>query len=82
MNVLATWAPESFPSWFAVSAAFACLGIVSLIVGVLIFDKVYHIDFNKEISKGTEAQGNIAAAIVLGALILGIAFIVGKAIGQ
>ena len=82
LNLLATWAPETFPQWFGVSAAFGALGIVCLLVGVLIFDKIYHIDFNKEISKGTNENGNIAAALVLAALILGIAFIIGKAIGQ
>jgi uncharacterized membrane protein YjfL (UPF0719 family) len=62
----------------AYAAAYGALGIVLAIAGYFIFDIAeFRINFADEIKKG-----NYAAAIVVGAFILGICFIVGRAIGS
>ena len=59
------------------AALFGCLGIVLSVVGYFVFDLVeWRIDFAAEIKKG-----NTAAAIVIAAFVLGVCFIVGRAIG-
>ncbi|MDT8718871.1 DUF350 domain-containing protein [Clostridium sp. 19966] len=54
-----------------VSALFGFLGIVILIVGYKLFDWVIPLDFNKELEKN-----NLSVAIVIAAMLLGIALIV------
>lgn len=62
----------------AIAAAFGGLGIVLSVVGYFLFDLVeWRINFAEEIRKG-----NIAAAVVVAAFVLGICFIVGRAIGS
>ena len=60
------------------AAAYGGLGIVLAIAGYFIFDIAeFRINFADEIKKG-----NFAAAMVVAAFILGICFIVGRAIGS
>lgn len=54
-----------------VSALFGFLGIIILIVGYKLFDWVIPLDFNKELEKN-----NLSVAIVIAAMLLGIALIV------
>jgi len=59
------------------AALFGLLGILLSVVGYFLFDLVeWRIDFASEIKKG-----NIAAAIVVAAFVIGVCFIVGRAIG-
>lgn len=61
-----------------IAALFGVLGIVLSIAGYFLFDLVeMRIDFAAEIRKG-----NVAAAIVIAAFIVGICFIVGRAVGS
>lgn len=65
------WEPMIF------AAMYGSLGIVLSVVGYFLFDLAeWRIDFAKEIR-----NGNIAASIVMAAFILGICFIVGRAVG-
>ena len=66
--------------WLAlgIAALYGGLGIVLSVVGYFIFDLAeMRIDFAAEIRKG-----NIAAAIVMAGFIMGICFIVGRAVGS
>jgi uncharacterized membrane protein YjfL (UPF0719 family) len=66
--------------WVAIgiAALYGALGIVLSIAGYFLFDLVeMRIDFAREIK-----NGNIAAAIVIAAFIVGICFIVGRAVGS
>lgn len=61
-----------------IAALYGGLGIVLSIIGYFLFDAVeMRVDFAAEIRKG-----NTAAAIVIAAFIVGICFIVGRAIGS
>ena len=76
-------AETSAPSWHAQSLGeailhmliFVLVGIVAAIVGYKIFDKCTPGDLNKEIVENK----NIAAAIVAGAVILGVSLIIAAA---
>lgn len=57
------------------SALFGLLGILILAVGYVIFDKMIPLDFNKELEKG-----NVAVAIVIAGMLLGIALIVSRVV--
>ena len=57
------------------SALFGLLGIIILILGYVIFDKLVPLDFNKELGKN-----NIAVAIVIAGLLIGIAIIVSRVV--
>ncbi len=57
------------------SAAFGLLGIVIMAIGYFIFDKIIPLDFNKELEKN-----NIAVAIVIAGLLIGIAIIVSRVV--
>ncbi|MDZ4848908.1 MAG: DUF350 domain-containing protein [Pirellulaceae bacterium] len=60
------------------AAIYGLIGIILSVVGYFLFDLVeWRIDFADEIKKG-----NMAAAIVMAAFILGICLIVGRAIGS
>jgi len=66
--------------WQSVLAAtvFGSVGIVLSIVGYKLFDAIEtKIDFAKEIEKG-----NVAVAIVVGAFLIGICIIIGRAVGS
>lgn len=58
-----------------ISFLFGILGIVIMVLGYLIFDKVIPADFNKELE-----NNNIAVAIVVAALLIGIAIIVSRVV--
>jgi len=57
------------------SALFGLLGIIILILGYIIFDKLIPLDFNKELE-----NNNIAVAIVIAGLLIGIAIIVSRVV--
>ncbi|MHB8074162.1 DUF350 domain-containing protein [Desulfosporosinus fructosivorans] len=57
------------------SALFGLLGIVILILGYILFAKLVPLDFNKELG-----NNNIAVAIVIAGLLIGIAIIVSKVV--
>jgi uncharacterized membrane protein YjfL (UPF0719 family) len=60
------------------AALYGALGIVMSFVGYKVFDIVEtRIDFAEEIKKG-----NVAAAMVIGAFLIGICFIIGRAVGS
>jgi uncharacterized membrane protein YjfL (UPF0719 family) len=61
-----------------IAAAFGGLGIVMTVIGYKLFDLIEtKIDFAAEIK-----NGNNAAAIVIGAFLIGICFIIGRAVGS
>jgi uncharacterized membrane protein YjfL (UPF0719 family) len=61
-----------------IAATFGALGILMTIIGYKLFDLIEtKIDFAAEIKKG-----NVAAAIVIGAFLIGICFIIGRAVGS
>ncbi|MDB5334942.1 MAG: hypothetical protein JWN70_561 [Planctomycetaceae bacterium] len=61
-----------------VSAAFGGLGIIMTALGYKLFDWIEtKIDFAAEIK-----NGNVAAAIVIGAFLMGICFIIGRTVGS
>lgn len=57
------------------SFIFGLLGILVMVIGYLIFDKVIPLDFNKELE-----NKNTAVAIVVAGLLIGIAIIVSSAV--
>ena len=59
------------------SLVYGLIGIVLTIAGYKIFDWITPIDVEKELSEGH----NVAVAIVVAAVIIGIALVVGAAIG-
>ncbi|MDY5911013.1 MAG: DUF350 domain-containing protein [Inconstantimicrobium porci] len=58
-----------------ISFLFGLLGIIIMVIGYVIFDKVIPADFNKELEKG-----NTAVAIVVVGMLIGIALIVSKVV--
>lgn len=58
-----------------ISFLFGLLGIIIMVIGYVIFDKVIPADFNKELEKG-----NTAVAIVIVGMLIGIALIVSKVV--
>ena len=58
------------------SLVFALLGFVLLFIGYRVFDALTPTDLNKQIFE----NGNVAAAILAGAFVVGLAIIVGMAI--
>lgn len=62
----------------AIAATFGTLGILLSAIGYRLFDLIEtRIDFSEEIKKG-----NIAAAMVITGFILGVCFILGRAVGS
>jgi len=57
------------------SALFGLLGILIMAIGYIVFDKMIPLDFNKELEKN-----NIAVAIVIAGLLIGIAIIVSRVV--
>lgn len=63
---------------FLIAAAFGALGIFMTALGYKLFDWIEtKIDFAAEIK-----NGNMAAAMVIGSFLLGICFIIGRAVGS
>lgn len=58
-----------------ISFLFGIVGIVIMVIGYVVFDKVIPADFNKELEKG-----NTAVAIVIAGMLIGIALIVSKVV--
>ncbi|MCC6173729.1 MAG: DUF350 domain-containing protein [Chloroflexi bacterium] len=61
----------------ALSLIFALLGFILLFVGYRVFDALTPTDLNKRIFH----DGNVAAAVLAGAFVVGLAIVVGMAIG-
>lgn len=60
------------------ASAFGGVGIALSIIAYFLFDLVeYKIDYSKEIK-----EGNIAAAIVVAAFVLGVCIVISRAIGS
>lgn len=73
---LASWHPKTLSQALLNSALFGGAGILLLLIGFKIFDKLLtRIDIEGEIQKG-----NIAAAIIAGAVLIGLALILAAAI--
>ena len=63
---------------FLIAALFGTLGIIMTAIGYKLFDLIEtKIDFAAEIK-----NGNLAAAVVIGSFLLGICFIIGRAVGS
>lgn len=58
-----------------ISFLFGILGIIIMIIGYLAFDKIIPADFNKELE-----NNNIAVAIVVAGMLIGIAIIVANVV--
>jgi uncharacterized membrane protein YjfL (UPF0719 family) len=71
----ASWHAQSLGEAIAYMVLFAVIGIILAIAGYKIFDKCTPGDLNKEILE----HRNVAAAIVAGAVILGICLIIAAA---
>jgi uncharacterized membrane protein YjfL (UPF0719 family) len=74
-NTVASWHPQSLGQALANMLLFAAVGIVVAITGYKLFDKCTPGNLNREILE----HRNIAAAIVAGAVILGVCLIVAAA---
>jgi uncharacterized membrane protein YjfL (UPF0719 family) len=57
------------------SALFGLVGIIIMVIGYIIFDKVIPLDFNKELEKN-----NMSVAIVIAGFLIGIAIIVSRVV--
>jgi len=57
------------------SALFGLLGILIMVIGYIIFDKIIPLDFNKELEKN-----NISVAIVVAGFLIGVAIIVSRVV--
>lgn len=71
------WHPTTMVESLAAAAAFGGLGIVMAIVGFKLFDWITPGDLGNEIT----GKSNIAAAILAGAVVLGVSIIMAAAIG-
>ena len=72
------WHPSSFGEALAATAAFGLIGIALLVVGYKAFDKLtpgLHIE--KELAE----KNNVAVAIVIAAIIIGVSIIVARSVG-
>lgn len=71
------WHPQSFEMALGAAGVFGLLGIAMLAIGFKIFELITpKLNIEKEL-----AEKNIAVGIMVGALLLGIAMIVTRAIG-
>ncbi|MBL8866907.1 MAG: DUF350 domain-containing protein [Planctomycetia bacterium] len=70
------WHPQTFEMSLGAASAFGLLGIALLVIGFKIFELVTpRVDLEKEL-----ADKNMAVGVVVGALLIGIALIVSRAI--
>lgn len=68
----ATWHAQTLGHAMLNCVAFAALGFALMLIGFKIFDRVItHIDIEKEIAKG-----NVAAAVLAGAVIISLSLII------
>jgi len=75
-GVLPPMTPQDLGTNLFLSLIFAILGFILLFIGYRVFDKLTPTDLNKRIFE----DGNVAAAILAGAFVLGLAIIVAMAI--
>lgn len=74
--VFLPWHAQTFEMSLVAAAAFGLLGIALLVLGFKIFEFLTpRVDLEKEL-----AEKNIAVGIVVGALLIGIALIISRAI--
>jgi putative membrane protein len=72
--MLAAWQPENLKMSLVSAAAFGFLGIVLMLVGFKLFDWILRrVDIERELAE----NHNIAVAIVVAAMLLGISVIIG-----
>jgi putative membrane protein len=72
--MLAAWQPENLQMAILSAACFGALGIVLMLLGFKLFDWIMpKIDVERELAE----NHNIAVAIVMAAVVLGIALIIG-----
>lgn len=72
----ATWHPNTLLDALGYAALFAGIGVALMIAGFKVFDKaVAHVDLEKEIQKG-----NVAAAVLAGAVIIALGLIIAASI--
>jgi len=71
------WHPESFVESVTATLVFGLIGIALAVLGFKIFDWVTPGNLEKEILE----KQNIAAAIIAGAMVIGICIIVARAVG-
>jgi uncharacterized membrane protein YjfL (UPF0719 family) len=71
----ATWHAQTLGQALAQMVLFAAVGIAAAIIGYKVFDKCTPGDLHKEILENK----NVAAAIVAGAVILGVSIIIAAA---
>lgn len=75
-GILAMWRPETFPELLGAALVWSVLGIIVLIIGYKLFDLATpRVKFDEQLNKG-----NMAVAIVIAALLLGVAIVVHAAI--
>ena len=71
-----SWHPDSLLDAVGYAALFAGTGVALMIAGFKVFDKaVAHVDLEKEIQKG-----NVAAAVLAGAVIIALGLIIAASI--
>lgn len=58
-----------------ISFLFGVLGIIIMVIGYIVFDKIIPADFNKELE-----NNNIAVSIVVAGMLIGIAIIVSRVV--
>ncbi len=73
---LASWRPDSFGGAILSTMIFGIIGIILSITGFKLFDLMIRFNLEKEICENK----NIAAAILAGAVILGVCIVVAAAI--
>ncbi len=71
------WHPTTMVESLTAAAAFGGLGIVMAIIGFKLFDWITPGDLGNEIT----GKSNIAAAILAGAVVIGVSIIMAAAIG-
>ena len=67
VEVSSSWQAKTLTEALGQSALFGILGILLVLVGFKVFDRVItRVDFEKEIANGNVAAGVLCAAVVLG----------------
>ena len=76
VTAASSWHPDSLLDAVGYAALFAGTGVALMIAGFKVFDKaVAHVDLEKEIQKG-----NVAAAVLAGAVIIALGLIIAASI--
>ncbi len=70
--------PEYFAGDLVATVAFGIVAIFLIVLGYIVFDKLTpKLDFNDLLNKG-----NVALAIVMGSLILGLCYVIGRVVSS